>query len=101
MSPQGLTIDFESRLATNPNLVLRVEDDDCGLLFDPDSGTVQMMNETAIDVWRQLDGRRSLREILDGLQQVYSEFPPEAEQQVLRLVRQLAELGAVGAWSED
>ncbi|MCK4509334.1 MAG: hypothetical protein KAU27_12365 [Desulfuromonadales bacterium] len=50
MNDNLLKIDLNTRLAVNPTLVLRVEDDDCGLLFDPDNGTVQMLNDTAIEV---------------------------------------------------
>ena len=100
MNDNALKIDLNTRLAVNPNLVLRVEDDNCGLLFDPDSGTVQMLNDTAIEIWQRLDGKRTLREILDSLQQVYEEITPEADQQMLRLVNQLAALGAVGVWGK-
>ena len=100
MNDNLLKIDLSTRLAVNPNLVLRVEDDNCGLLFDPDSGTVQMLNDTAIEIWQRLDGKKTLREILDSLQQVYEEITPEADQQALRLVNQLAALGAVGVWEK-
>jgi hypothetical protein len=95
-----LKIDLNTRLAVNPNLVLRVEDDDCGLLFDPDNGTVQMLNETAIAIWQRLDGQSTLREVIDSLQDLYAEISPEADQQALRLVNQLAGLGAVGVWEK-
>ncbi len=101
MSTRLLTVDFESRLAPNPNLVLRIEDDDCGLLFDPDSGSVQMLNDSAIEVWQRLDGKRTLREIVDSLREVYAEMTPESDQEVLGLVNHLAELGAVGVWEEE
>ena len=101
MNDNLLKIDLNTRLAVNPNLVLRVEDDDCGLLFDPDSGTVQMLNDTAIEIWQRLDGKKTLREILNSLQQVYAEISPEADQQVLQLVNQLAAMGAVGVWEKS
>ena len=100
MNEQPLTIDFDSRLAVNPNLVLRIEDDDCALLFDPDSGSVQMLNATAVDIWQSLDGKRTLRQILETLSESYDEMGPEAEQQVLNIVKSLALLGAVGRWEK-
>ena len=44
-------ISLGSRLVTNPNLVLRVEDDDCGLLFDPDLGRTlcSVMHEAGLE----------------------------------------------------
>lgn len=100
MNDNLLDIDLNTRLAVNPNLVLRIEDDDCGLLFDPDNGTVQMLNETAIEIWQRLDGKRSLQEIIDSLKDVFSEITPDADQQVLNLVCHLAKMGAVGIWEE-
>jgi hypothetical protein len=100
LSEQPLTIDFDSRLAVNPNLVLRIEDDDCALLFDPDSGRVQMLNDTAVEIWQRLDGRQTLREVVAGLSEVYEGMGPEADQQILNLVEALAGIGAVGIWEK-
>lgn len=96
MNEQPLTIGLDSRLAVNPNLVLRIEDDDCALLFDPDNGSVQVLNQTAVEIWRHLDGRRSLRQVLASLRDSYEEMDAVADQQVLDLVNTLWELGAVG-----
>jgi hypothetical protein len=95
-----LKIDLSTRLAINPNLVLRVEDDDCALLFDPDNGTVQMLNSTAVDVWQQLDGKRSLKEVVSRLDELYEGIDEAAVGQILALVENLSELGAVGVWEQ-
>ena len=60
-------INLETCLAVNPNLVLRVEDDDCALLYDPDRGSVQMLNKTAVAIWQNIDGQRSLNQVIEGL----------------------------------
>ena len=88
-------ISLESRLMTNPNLVLRVEDDDCGLLFDPDAGTVKVLNRSAVEIWKLLDGQRSLGELIVALGDVFDEMGPEAESQVLQTVDSLLQVGAV------
>jgi hypothetical protein len=88
-------ISLKSRLVTNPNLVLRVEDDDCGLLFDPDAGTVKVLNRSAVEIWNLLDGRRSLRELLTALGETFDGMGPEAETQVLQTVDSLMQIGAV------
>ena len=80
---------------TNPNLVLRVEDDDCGLLFDPDAGTVKVLNRSAVEIWKLLDGQRSLGELIIALGDVFDEMGPEAESQVLQTVDSLLQVGAV------
>ena len=88
-------ISLESRLVTNPNLVLRVEDDDCGLLFDPDAGTVKVLNRSAVEIWKLLDGQRSLGELIIALGDVFDEMGPESESQVLQTVDSLLQVGAV------
>ena len=88
-------ISLESRLVTNPNLVLRVEDDDCGLLFDPDAGTVKVLNRSAVEIWKLLDGQRSLGELIIALGETFDGMGPEAETQVLQTVDSLLQIGAV------
>lgn len=100
MPDASLKIDLNSCLATNPHLVLRIEDDDCALLFDPDSGRVQMLNGTAVDVWRLLDGKRSVREVIDALKNLYEGMDAGAGRQVLALVESLSSCGAVGVWEQ-
>ena len=94
-------INLETCLAVNPNLVLRIEDDDCALLFDPDQGSVQMLNCTAVEVWQQLDGERSLHEVIETLKNLYDGIDDVAVQQILSLVKNLVDLGAVGVWEKN
>ena len=101
MNNVTLKIDLDSCLAVNPNLVLRIEDDDCALLFDPDNGRVEMLNGTAVDIWQLLDGERSLQEVVECLAERYDGFDETATRQVLAVVEHLAGLGAVGTWEQD
>jgi hypothetical protein len=100
MNSEKLMIDMETRLSINPGLVLRVEDDDCALLFDPDNGRVQMLNATAVEVWKLLDGKRSLKDVIDCLKKRYEGIDDAGESQVLALTERLANLGAVGIWEQ-
>jgi len=97
----GLKIDMDTRLAVNPGLVLRIEDDDCALLFDPDNGKVQMLNSTAVAVWQLLDGQRTLSQVVDCLGSMYEGVDDATARQVLGLMESLAKLGAVGVWEQD
>ncbi len=76
--------------------MLRIEDDDCALLFDPDRGSVQMLNQTAVAIWQNLDGQRSLGQVIDSLHDVYDGMDAIADQQIIDLVNGLVKLGAVG-----
>ena len=94
-------LSLESRLMTNPNLVLRVEEDDCGLLFDPDSGEVKVLNRSAVEIWNLLDGQRSLRDLLTALGELFDGMGPEAEAQVLQTVDSLMQVGAVAVSEQN
>jgi hypothetical protein len=76
-------------------MVLRIEDDDCGLLFDPDAGEVRVLNRSAVEIWNMLDGRRSLQELIVDLGDVFDGMGPEAEIQVLQTIKSLMQIGAV------
>ncbi len=89
-------IGLETRLSVNPALVLRVESDECALLFDPDSGRVHLLNPSAVAVWQRLDGRLTLGEIVAALGEEFDGMGAECGEQVVALARDLAELGAVG-----
>lgn len=99
MTGIGDKIDWHSRLAVNPKLVLRVEADDYALLFDPDSGRVQVFNETAVDIWLRLDGRKTLGEIIEDLGSCYEGMPRDAAFQIFAMVRGLVADGAL-QWRE-
>jgi hypothetical protein len=77
-----------------PGLVFREESDDCAILFDPDSGSVRILNETAAAVWKKLDGKIPLSEAFADLRQEFEEFGPEAEAQIRDLILELVRLGS-------
>ncbi|MDT8440770.1 MAG: PqqD family peptide modification chaperone [Desulfuromonadales bacterium] len=88
-------IALQSRIAINPGLVLRIEADDYALLFDPDSGRVQILNETAVDIWQRLDGCKTLAEVLAELRHGYDASDADIEAQLLELMQTLFALGAI------
>lgn len=88
-------VGIESCLAPRSGLVLRIEADDYALLFDPDSGRVQVLNETAVDIWQRLDGRKSLADILRELRRDYDGVDADAGDQLLAMAQALLDLDAV------
>lgn len=82
-------------LLTNPSIVLRQEFDDQAVLFDPDSGNAFGLTRMGIFIWKRLDGRHSLEEILEGIRYSFNAVPDEAENQLLEFVRALVEKGLV------
>jgi hypothetical protein len=88
-------MDLNTKFMTNPNMVLRVEGDDCAILFDPDAGSVRILNVTAAAVWQLLNGERSVTQLFAHLRETYTGFNAQSETQVLKLLTELQGYGAL------
>jgi hypothetical protein len=87
-------ISVDTVLQPNDNFVLREEGGEGGILYDPDTGAVRLMNATATAVWKLLDGRRSMGQVIQDLRAQYEDMDAEAEQDVMDLARRLRKAGA-------
>jgi len=65
----------------NPDVVLREEDEDGGLLFNPDTNQVKVINSTGLFIWKLCDGKHELSVIVAGLK---NEFEDALEEQVYK-----------------
>jgi hypothetical protein len=89
----GITLD--TRLVPNPDFFLRDEGSEGGLLVDPNTGAVRLLNGPAAAIWRLIDGRRSLAEIWSALRGTFDGLP-EAEDDLLTTARIFYRCGAAG-----
>jgi SynChlorMet cassette protein ScmD len=62
-----MPLDENNIVAVNPSVVLREEFDNWAILFDPDSNVTLGINPTGAYIWRLMDGKRTVKEILDKL----------------------------------
>lgn len=60
-------------LIANPELVFRQEEDEA-ILFNPNTGEIKLLNETAAFIYQLLDGTHSKHEIVDFLEKRYGEI---------------------------
>lgn len=65
-------------LIRNPDVVLREEDPDGALLFNPDTNQIRVINSTGLFIWKQCNGKKDLPAIISALREVFDEIP-EAE----------------------
>lgn len=84
-------MEFADRPRLNPNLVIREEDDNYAILFDPDANYSYVLNPVSLFLCRQLDGSRSLRELVELVRENFSHVPDEVEQDVGEFVTSLLE----------
>jgi SynChlorMet cassette protein ScmD len=89
ISPQAKPI-------ANPKMVLREEFDDWAILFDPDTADTYGLNPVCVFIWKRLDGRRTIDEILAELRQACRNVPPEADQHLEAFVADLLSKGLAG-----
>jgi hypothetical protein len=62
----------------NPDVVLREESEVGGLLFNPDTNQVKVVNATGLYIWKQCDGTHNQSDITTALMRVFEEVPVDA-----------------------
>jgi SynChlorMet cassette protein ScmD len=74
----------------NPLVVLREEFDDCAILFNPDTADAVGLNPVGVAVWKQLDGKNTLQDIVKKIQAEFSDTPDTAPEEIKRFIDDLA-----------
>ena len=80
----------------NPIVVLREEFDDWAVLFNPDTANAVGINPVGVAVWKRMDGKRSLEEIVAEIKNSFEDTPDAAFKEIAAFVNTLAENGFVG-----
>jgi len=84
------------RPIASPVVVLREEFDDWAILFNPDTAAAVGTNPVGVEVWKQMDGRRSLEEIVEEIDRTFEGVPAGGLEEIGAFVSTLAEYGFVG-----
>ena len=71
------TTSLSPRYLVNPDVVLREEDPDGGLLFNPDTKQYSVLNYTGLFIWKLCDGIHDLKAIIPGIQETYDGVPED------------------------
>ena len=80
----------------NPMLVFREEFDDWAILFDPDTGDGFGLNPVSVFIWKRLDGKHTIQDILMELRESCEDMPDTAEQEIKDFIEGLIEKGYAG-----
>ncbi len=100
MIKEQAQVTLKTRLRANPNLVLREESDGCAVLFDPETGALRLLNETATAIWKLLQQEHTAHRLLQQLRQQFEGIDDEAGQQTLDLLRELCSSGDLAILDE-
>ena len=77
----------------NPRLVLREEFDNAVFLFDPGTGETIGLNAVSTLIFKCLDGRHSLKDILEKIESQFANVPGDTESQVKGFIQELTGRG--------
>jgi SynChlorMet cassette protein ScmD len=80
----------------NPIVVLREEFDDWAVLFNPDTADAVGTNPVGVAVWKLMDGKRSLEDIVSKIRNDFGDAPDAARDEIAAFVNTLADHGLVG-----
>ena len=80
----------------DPQLVLREEFDDWAILFDPDTGNSFGLNPVSVFIFKHLDGRHTVEDIMNKLRLECDDAPEDAENYVSEFIDDLVSKGYAG-----
>lgn len=81
----------------NPDVVLREEDEDGGLLFNPDTNQVKVVNTTGLYIWQKFAQACSAEDVVAGIQQEFEEVPAaEVAADVQAFLDEMVQTGFIG-----
>jgi SynChlorMet cassette protein ScmD len=83
------------RTVANPSIVLREEFDNWAILFDPDTGNTFGLNPIGVLIWKHLDGRRTIGEIIDQIREEAENVSPDVASHVSEFISNVSRLGLV------
>ncbi|GAB6075481.1 SynChlorMet cassette protein ScmD [Desulfurobacterium crinifex] len=79
----------------NPDVLLREEFDDWALLFNPNTGKGFGINPVGVFVWKLLDGKHSVNDIVEEVRKNFRNVPDNVDEEVKRFIAALSENGLV------
>ena len=84
------------RPIANPIIVLREEFDDWAVLFNPDTADAVGTNPVGLAVWKLIDGKRSLENIVSEIRNSFEDTPATTCEEIVAFVDTLVDNGFVG-----
>jgi SynChlorMet cassette protein ScmD len=84
------------RPIANPIVTLREEFDDWAVLYNPDTADAVGINPVGVAVWKRINGKSSLEQIVAQIGNSFEDVPGDACAEIVSFVNSLAENGFVG-----
>jgi len=86
----------DNKPIANPLIVFREEFSDWAVLFHPDSGKGFGLNPVGKFIWKHLDGKHTVQEILSKISKNWENVSEDAEEHLKVFIQELVENGLAG-----
>jgi SynChlorMet cassette protein ScmD len=89
----GIMSSADKKFVANATIVLREESDDWALLYDPDSGEAYGLNPLGVIIWKHLDGKHGVADLVGILRRELKAVPGDAGDHVEEFLEALEKKG--------
>jgi SynChlorMet cassette protein ScmD len=89
-------MEYQDKPIANSMIVFREEFDDWALLFDPSTGMSFGLNPVSAFIWKCLDGKHTIQDIVSELKDNCDDAPEDTDNRVEKFIQNLIENGLAG-----
>ena len=90
------------RYLRNPDVVIREEDPDGALVFNPDTDQIKVLNQTGFFIWQLCDGSHDKEGIVRCVRESFDKVPEDqVSGQVEDFVNDMLSAGFIGTAEEE
>jgi len=89
-------MEYQNKPLANPMVVFREEFDDWALLFEPNVGVSFGLNPVSAFIWKCLDGKHTIQDIVSELKDNCDDVPEDADIRVEKFIQNLIDNGLAG-----
>lgn len=81
----------------NPDIVLREEDENGGLLFNPDTNQIKVVNSTGLFIWKRLGSSQGAQAVIAAILSEFEDVPQDVvAADVQAFLDEMAQTGFIG-----
>ena len=94
--------DKSSRYMKNPDVVVREEDEDGALIFNPDTDQIRVLNPTGFFIYQLCDGSNDLNGMILAVKNTFKDVPDDqVSGQVEEYIDDMLSSGFIGTIEEQ
>ncbi len=86
---------MKAKYLRNPDVVLRDQDEDGGLLFNPDTNQILVLNPAAVCIWNACNSPAALSDVLSAVEAEFCQLPDEVDEHIKEFLDAMVKGGFV------